>query len=267
MGLRINANIPAVNANRQTDKATQTLAGSLRQMASGLRINRAADDAAGLAIADRFRTQIRQGQEEINNLQTGYNYAQTADGGLEVQQQALQRLNDLATQAANGTLTADQRNAINTEAQQVMGEINDVAANTQYNGQAMLNQNTTVDVGAGGAQVNVAASNAAALGINGIDLSTADGARAAMDTLNTAGSRLDQNRAGLGAQMNRFESAINQRQTGVENAAAAESLIRNADLSRVLIDRTRGQVLQQTGLAALIQSNVGQQSALSLLRG
>lgn len=267
MGLSINTNITAVETSRQTNKATQGLGASLRQMASGLRINKAADDASGLAVAETLRASLRQGQMEINNLQSGINYAQTADSGLAVQQQAVQRLGELATQAANGTLSDSQRSAINTEAQQLTQQLNDVAQNTQYNGQAMLKQNTTVDLGASGPQVSVTASTTASLGMTTLDMSTAAGAQSAMAQVATAQSQLDQNRANLGAQVNGFESAISQRQTSTENAAAAESLIRDADLARTSINRTRNEVLQQSGLAATIQSNVTQRSALALLRG
>ncbi|HPO12743.1 MAG TPA: flagellin [Candidatus Hydrogenedentes bacterium] len=268
MGLRINSNIPALGANRQTEQANKALTNALQKLGSGLRINQAADDAAGLAISERFRTKILQGQQEMNNLQTGVNYAQTADAGLDVQQQATQRIRELAVQASNGTLTQDQRNALNAEAQQLMGQIDDVAQNTQYNGQAMLNANTTTPLGTeGGAQVTVNQSDTAALGLTGLDLSTAAGATAALNNVDTALTRIDQNRAGLGAQMNRFESNINQLQNSVMNATNAESMIRDADIARTVMDRTRNQIMQQGGIAAILQGNVAQRSALALLRG
>jgi len=268
MGLTINSNIPALGADRQTERANQLLNNTLRQMASGLRINRAADDAAGLAIAERFRTRIRQGQVEMNNLQSGINYAQTAEGGLSAQMDAAQRIRELAAQAANGTLTDDQRAALNAEAQQLVQQIGDTAENTEFNGQNMLQAGATVPVGTeGDLEVNVAASTPAALGIDTVDLSTQEGAAAALGAADAAINAIGENRAALGAQMNRFESAITQRQIGVENAAAAESAIRDVDIAQATMNRACAQILVQGGLAALIQSNVAPQNALFLLRG
>lgn len=268
MGLIINSNIPGLGANRQTDRANQLLGNSLRQMASGLRINRAADDAAGLAIAERFRTQIRQGQVEMNNLQSGVNYAQTAEGGLSSQMDAVQRIRELAGQAANGTLSDDQRAALNAEAQQLIEQVGTIAQDTEFNGQNMLQNGATVPLGTEGEmELNIAASTPAALGIDTVDLSTQAGATAAMGAADNAIGQIDTNRAEMGAQMNRFASAIEQRQISTENAAASESRIRDADMARVAMDRTRGQILVQGGIAALIQGNVAPQNALSLLRG
>ncbi len=268
MGMRINTNLPALNAQRNTQNANGILTSALRQLASGRRINRAADDAAGLALAEQFNTQARQGRVEINSLQQGVNYAQTAEGGLGVQQQATQRLRELAVQASNGTLTDDQRAAINTEAQQLLDQVGDIAEDTEYNGQQVLASNTSVDLGTeGDLSVNINASTTASLGIDTVDLSTAEGAAAAIDTLDTALQRIDQNRASLGAQVNRFESAIAQREVGVENALASESAIRDADLARTVIEQTRGQLLLRGGIGALVQSNVTPQAALGLLGG
>jgi flagellin len=266
MALSINTNVAALSAQQQISKSNKAQANALKQMASGLLLNSASDNAAGLAIAERFRTQIIQGQTEVNNLQSGVNYAQTADGGLETQQDALQRIRELATQGANGTLSTDQRTAINTEAQQLLSEINDTAKNTQFNGQAMLKTNNTLDVGNGAGQVTVQASTTDAMGITGLDFSTAAGATAALDKLDTAINQVSDNRAGIGAQTNRLESAIAQRQVGIENATAAESMIRDADMARESITRALSQTKQQSGIFALVQSNINANSAMKLLR-
>ena len=265
MGLRINSNIPALGAQRQTSRTAGLLNQTLRQLASGRRINRAADDAAGLAIAERFNSQARQGRVEINNLQQGINYAQTAEGGLQVQQDAVQRIRELAVQASNGTLSDDQRAALNAEAQQLIEQIGDVAEDTEYNGQTLLDENKTVELGTSDLEVSVNASTTDSLGIAGVDLSTAEGAAAAIDTLDTASARISQNRSNIGAQVNRFETAIAQREIGVENALASESLLRDADIAAVVTEQTRNQILLQAGLGALVQSNVTPQSALRLL--
>ena len=266
MGLRINTNVPALGANRQTRQATNLLNRTLGQLASAQRINRAADDAAGLAIAERFNSQIRRGQTEINNLQSGVNYAQTAEGGLETQQDAVQRIRELAVQASNGTLSDDQRTALNAEAQELIAQVDDAAQDTEYNGQQLLADDTTVDLGTEGElQVTTNQSTAASLEIDDIDLSTAEGAAAAVEAADAALNDISQNRSNLGAQINRFERAIDQRGLEVENAQAAESRIRDLDFAMAVIEQTRGQLLQQTGLAAMTQSNVTPQSALSLL--
>lgn len=266
MGIRINTNIPAATASRQSRRANATVNDTLRQMASGLQINKAADDAAGLSIAERFNSAIRQGRMEMNNLQMGMNYAQTADGGLSAQQDALVRIRELAVQASSGTLTADQRNALNTEAQQLVQQVGSIAQDTEYNQQNLLSQNTSVDLGvSGGMQVNINQSTPNALGINTINLSTAAGAQSALNAADNALNTISTNRSNLGAQMNRMSSAIEQRETGVENAMASESRIRDLDYARASINRSRGQILAQSGLAALMQSNIAPQNALRLL--
>ena len=267
MGLRINENIPALNANRQANKANELVKRSLERLSSGLRVNRAADDAAGLAIAERFNTLARQSQAEISNLQSGINVVQTAEGGLSTQQDAVQRLRELAVQASNGTLSDADRQAINAEAQQLIGQIGDTAENTEFNGTQLLNGTTSaIELGTEGTvQVNLPNATPGALGIAGIDLSTQGGAQSAIETLDTALNTLDQNRASLGAQQNRFESAIEQRETQGLNARAAESRVRDLDIARGVIERARGQVLLQGSLASLIQGNITPQSALRLL--
>jgi flagellin len=266
MGLQINNNIPALGASRQANRANSLLADSLRKLGEGRRITRAADDAAGLAIAERFRTQVRQGSVEINNLQSGISAVQVADGGLQVQQDAVQRIRELAVQASNGTLSTDDRAALNAEAQQLLGQIEDVAQDTEFNGQNLLGANRTIDLGTeGGAQVEITGSTQSALGLNGVDLSTAEGASQALESLDGALGLLDQNRASLGAQQNRFESAINERETRNVNVADAESRIRDLDLARASIDQARANVLLRGSLGALVQANVTPQSTLRLL--
>lgn len=266
MGLSINTNLPASQAGQQTRKTTGLLAQTLERLASARRINRAADDAAGLAIAERFNSLARQGQVESRNLQSGINYAQTADGGLQSQQDTIGRIRELAVQASNGTLSDDQRAAINQEAQQLIEQVNDTANNTEFNGTAVLAEDQTVDLGTeGSAEVNVNGSTASDLGIDTVDLSTAAGAASAIDALDTAANRISQNRAGLGAQINRFESAINQRDIQVQNALESESLIRDADIAQQVTELGRNRILLEAGNASIAQSNLVSQSVLRLL--
>lgn len=266
MGLRVNNNIPALNAGRQARRANNQLTENLRQLGSGLRINRAADDAAGLAIADRFNTLVRQGQVEINNLQSGINVAQTADSGLSTQQDAVSRIRELAVQAGNGTLTDAQRGALNQEAQQLIEQINTTASDTEFNGQQLLSEDQTISLGTEGEnQIELQGSTAADLGLDTLDLSTAAGAAAALEATDAASAQISANRANIGAQSNRFESAIEQRSVAVQNQQESESNIRDLDVARGVIERTRNQVLLQASIGSIVQSNVTPQSALRLL--
>jgi flagellin len=268
MGMKINTNIPSLSILNQTKRTTSQVSNNLMQMASGRRINKAADDASGMAIADRFATMSAQNQQEINSLQEGINYAQTADGALNSQSEVMGRVRELALQASNGTLTDDQRSAINGEAQQLLQQVNDTANNTQYNGQAMLKQDTTVDLGIQGGNMQVAtkASNTNALGLDSLDLTTQGGAQSAIDTIDSALKSISQNQSNLGGQVNRFTSAIQEKQIQMENNLASESAIRDADYAQLFIKKTRGDVMSQTNVAMLAQSNVSMQNVMSLLR-
>jgi len=266
MGLAISSNLPALRVGQQTEKTSSLLARTLQSLASGKRINRAADDASGLAIADQFDALARQSQTELNSLQSGINFAQTADGGLQTQQDATQRIRELAVQASNGTLTQDQRDALNNEAQQLIQQVDQTAQNTQFNGQNVLNQNTNVTLTPDGQQqVNVNQSNAASLGLNNVDLSSQGGAQAALDQADNALKNINDNRANLGAQSNGLESAINVRSESVVNARSSESAIRDVDVAKASIEKARADVLNKTGIAALLQTRVTPQNALRLL--
>jgi flagellin len=267
MGLRINTNQAAINAQRQLLGTSQRQIRGFEGLASGLRINRAADDAAGLAIAERFRSQVRQFEQEARNLQYGVNAARTAEGGLQIQQEGVARLRELAVQASNGTLTDEQRNAINEEAQQLLEQIDNTGQQTEFNGLNLLNGDAqNVPLGTeGGEEINIDESTAATLGIGGVDLSTQAGASQAIETLDTAASRISQNRAAVGAQERRFESAIEQREIASQNAIEAESRIRDLDVARQVVEQSRNNILQQTGIAALLQSNLQGENAARLL--
>lgn len=237
------------------------------KLTSGQRINRAADDAAGLAVAEFLRTQVRQTGAEIGNLETGLSAVQVAEGGLESQQEGIGRLRELAVQGANGTLTDDQRSAINQEAQQILEEIGNVGQNTEFNGTSLLNgANPTVNVGTeSGQQLTFNESTVNSLGLNGLDLGTQEGAANAITALDNATDQLAQNRAGLGAQANGLTSAIQQRETAGVNVQEAESRIRDADIARLTIEQTRNQLLQRAELFATAQRQIVPQNAARLL--
>lgn len=268
MGLRINSNIPALGAQRQAAGAANRLNKGLQGLASGLRINRAADDAAGLAISERLRMRVRQYTQEANNLQTGVNVVRTAEGGLGAQQEAVGRIRELAVQAANGTLTDDQRTALNQEAQQLLEGIDQTAENTEFNGQNLLDGTAgTIELGAGTNQVNINESTVASLGLDDLDLTTQEGAAAAIEATESAANQISQNRAAVGAQENRFTRAIAVRETTTQNMAESESRIRDLDVARATTEQTRNQILLQASMGALIQGNIIPQSAAQLLGG
>lgn len=269
MGLRIDGNIPPLGAQRQTQQTSNRLIEGLTRLATQQRINTAADDAAGLAIAERFRSQVRQFTQEAGNLQSGVSALQTAEGGLESQQDAVGRLRELAVQASNGTLTDEQRQAINTEAQQLLEQIGETAANTEFNGTQLLDgTNTTVPLGTeSGDTITLNESTPDSLGINGIDLSTADGAAQALEQLDTATTRISQNRANIGAQENRLDRAVEQRALAGQNAAEAESRIRDLDIARQVVEQTRNETLLQSGIAAIVQGNLQAGTVARLLGG
>ncbi|MBM3290749.1 MAG: flagellin FliC, partial [Candidatus Hydrogenedentes bacterium] len=238
MGLSIGVNPAALTAQRQVQATTQALLRNYQQLASGQRINRAADDAAGLAIAEALRSDVRQYTQEVQNLQSGVSASQTADGALEAQGDAVQRLRELAVQASNGTLTDDQRSALNDEAQQLLEQIDSTGANAEYNGTKLLDgSESSVPLGTdGGDELAVRESTASSLGIDGVDLSTQAGAADALGKLDSALNDINGNRASLGAQQSSFESAIDVREISTINAADAESRIRDADVARLAIE-------------------------------
>ncbi len=267
MGMKINTSVSGLNAQRQAAGASKALQTSINKTASGLRINRAADDAAGLQAAEAFQSKIRQYTQEVNSLQTGVNVVQTADSALSTQQDGINRIRELATQAANGTLTDDQRASLNEEAQQIVQQLDETAKNTEFNGQKLLNGSTnSIDLGTEGKDtVTLNKSTAQSLGVDTVDLSTAEGAAAALDQTDTATRQISQNRASLGAQSNRFESAIEDKQNGIINASDSESRIRDLDFARGTVEQTSKSMLLQQALAATTQSNLSAQSVGKLL--
>lgn len=266
MGLAINTNLPALGVGRETARTSGLLARTLQQLASGRRINRAADDASGLAIADQLDALARQSQTEINSLQSGINALQTADSGLQSQGDALQRIRELAVQASNGTLSQDQRDALNAEAQQLVQQIDSAAENTEFNGQNLLNQTTTISVTPdGNQQVNIQQSNAASLGVDTLDLSSQAGAQSALEQIDSALESVSDNRSNLGAQTSGFESAIETRSESLINARSSESAIRDLDFARAAIEKARADVLGRAGISALLQTRINPQNTLRLL--
>ena len=270
MGLRINTNVPALNTSRVLDRSTRDLNRSLERLSSGLRINRASDDAAGLAIAEGFRTQVRGTQTAQRNAQDGISLVQTAEGALSETTNILQRVRELAVQAANGTQSSDNRVALNQEVQQLIAQIEDIALDTQFNGINVLSssQSITLQTGANTSQtlrVTISGARSTDLRVSAVNISVAAGAVSALSTIDIALASVNSLRSTLGAYQNRLEFTVNTLAIQEENAAAAESAIRDADIARETIRFTRNQILVNAGVNVLAQSNVTPQAALTLL--
>jgi flagellin len=276
MGLSVYNNVEAMNAHRQLSNTNTHLSKSMERLSSGLRINRAADDAAGLAVSEGMRSQIRGMNVASRNAQDGVSMVQVADGALGNVGDMLQRVRDLAVQASNGTLTDAQRKNLDTEVQQVLTEIGKTGTATEFNGLKILAGSVataasavTLQVGANASQniaFTIGTVSTSDLGISGIAVSTAASATAAIASLDAAISTVTTSRANLGAIQNRLEHTINRLGMTSENLQAAESRIRDADMAAEMINFTKHQILQQSGMAMLAQANQSPQSVLSLLR-
>ena len=270
MGLRINTNVSALNTSRILRRSTQSLNGSLERLSSGLRINRAADDAAGLAIADGFQSQVRGTGVAQRNSQDGVSLVQTAEGALSETTNILQRMRELAVQSANGTQSTQNRASIDNEVQQLLAQIDDIAQDTEFNGIRVLSaaQTVTLQAGPNPSQTLVIAVNGSKtndLGVSTVNVSSVASAVSAISTIDLAIQSVGTLRSTLGAFQNRLEFTINTLAIQEENSAAAESVIRDADIARETIQFTRNQILVSAGTSVLAQSNVVPQTALQLL--
>jgi len=276
MGLRIYNNVEAANAHRNLSATNMSVSKAMERLSSGLRINRAADDAAGLAVSEVMRSQIRGMNVASRNAEDGISLVQVADGALGTAGDMLQRVRDLAVQASNGTLTDAQRLNLDKEVQNVLSEIGKVGTDTEFNGIKILAGSVstagtavTLQVGAKGSQTiafTIGTVSATDLGISGLAVSTQASASAAIASIDAAISSLATSRANMGAIQNRLEQTINRLGVTTENLQAAESRIRDADMASEMIEFTKHQILQQSGTAMLAQANSAPQSVLSLLR-
>lgn len=271
MGLRINTNIAALNTGRILSRSTKSLNKSLERLSSGLRINRAADDAAGLAIAENFRAQIRGVQVAQRNSQDGVSLVQTAEGALSETTNILQRIRELAIQASNGTQSTDNRTAINSEVLQLLEQIDDIALDTEFNGVRVLSaaQTVTLQSGAFTSQtltVTVTGAKTNDLGVSTVRVSNLASAISAISTIDNALKSVNTLRSNLGAYQNRLEFTINTLAIQEENSSASESSIRDANIASETISFTRNQILVSAGTSVLAQANLVPQTALQLLR-
>ena len=270
-------NITAMNSNRQLGITTGIQAKSSEKLASGYKINRAADDAAGLAISEKMRRQVRCLTQASANAQDGISAVQTAEGALNEVHDMLQRMNELATKAANETLTSKDRSYINSEISALKQEINRTSAATKFNDQELLNGDFSgkkLQVGADTAGINqitvtIGSMSCTSLQIDGNKciVTGTDGvnARAAMDAIKTALEKVSTQRSDLGAVQNRLEHTIKNLDNVVENTQSAESLIRDTDMATEMVKYSNNNILAQAGQSMLAQANQTNQGVLSLL--
>ncbi|PRA81937.1 flagellin [Microbacterium sp. MYb66] len=276
MGMQINTNVSALNAYRNLSSTQNDLSKSLEKLSSGLRINRAADDAAGLAISEGLRSQVNGLNVAARNAQDGISVIQTAEGALTEVHSILQRVRDLTAQGANDSNNAKSRDAIQKEINTLGDELTRIAESTNFNGIKLLSGGTTLtfQVGAGAVaaedQISVALTNFADLGADikgyAATMTTAATYGAALADLDTEIQAVSTARAGYGALQNRFESTINSLNVSAENLAAAESRIRDTDMASEMVKFTSANILSQAGTAMLAQANQANQGVLQLLR-
>ena len=275
MPLTVNSNLASLNAQRNLRRTEHTLSTAMTRLSSGLRINSAADDAAGLAISEKLRAQVRGLAQAQRNANDGISLIQTAEGALNESSDMLIRIRELAVQASNGTLGTSERNAINDEFTALKAEIDRIASVTEFNGQKLidgsLSTGLTFQVGLNDNSndqitISVTSSVATALGLTaGMTLSTSTGAQNALAVVDTAISRVSTRRGDLGAIQNRLYSTINNLAATHENLSAANSRIRDTDVAAESAALMRGQILMQSGIAVLAQANQLPSLALSLL--
>jgi len=273
MGLRINQNIAAMNSYRNLSVTDGQMARSLEKLSSGFRINRAADDAAGLSISEGLRAQVSGLKVAQRNAQDGISVVQTAEGALTETHSILQRMRELAVQAANeGAADVNARDAAELEVTQLATELTRISDTTRYGSSKLLNGSFsgTFQIGANAGEVlgvTVGDFDSTALGVNALDFTAAGGASAALASIDAAISTVSSARGNLGAVQNRFEHTIANLAVAAENLSASESRIRDTDMAQEMVSFTRAQILSQAGTSMLAQANSAPQSVLSLLRG
>ena len=281
----INHNMSSMYANRTLGVSNAQIQGNIEKLSSGQRINRAGDDASGLAVSEKMRSQIRGLNQANRNIQNGVSFIQTTEGYLQETTDILQRIRELSVQSANGIYTDEDRMQIQVEVSQLVAEVDRIASQAQFNGMNMLTGAFATDsvvgrvmqlqVGANmdqNARVYIGTMTAQALGLVGaqgsdekISISTPEEANVAIGSVDAALKAVSRQRADLGAYQNRFEMASNGVAIAAENLQAAESRIRDTDMASEMVEYTRNQILTQAGTAMLAQANVQSQNVLALL--
>jgi flagellin len=270
MAMIVQHNLRAKNSNRMLNVNSSKLGKSTETLSSGYKINRAADDAAGLAMSEKMRRQVRGLTQASANAQDGVSMVQTAEGALNEVHDMLQRMNELAVKASNGTLATEDCGYVDLEVQALMSEINRVAQDTDFNGIKLLNASQTIDIQVGLASTNVIGIKLGQLTCTGLSLSGSAGtqtsAKALIGSVESAIKNLNEKRANLGAVQNRLEHTINNLDNVAENTQAAESRIRDTDMATEMVKYANTNILAQAGNAMLAQANQSNQGVLSLLQ-
>ncbi len=284
MPVRIFNNIPSLNAQRILGTNNDRLAQSVERISSGIRINRGADDAAGLAISEALRSDIRALRQAVRNANDGISLINVTEGALNEQSSILIRLRELASQAATGTVGSTERQTIQLEFNALRSEVDRISATTQFNGQGLVDGSLAssvastsqvliqvgIDSGANSrinlnTEVDLTAVTASSLSISTLSVTSAAGALTALDTINTAISSVTQGRGKVGAVQNRLTRSVANLSVTIENLQAAESSIRDADIAEEIATLTRNQILVQSSTAMVGQANLIPQSILQLL--
>ena len=271
MAVVINTNVASLNAQRNLNKSQLGLNRSMQRLSSGLRINSAKDDAAGLAISDRMTAQIRGLNQAARNAQDGISMAQTAEGALQETTNLLQRMRELSVQSANDTNTSADRTSLNAEFTELISEIDRIANNTEFNSQTLMSANGAYvfHVGANASQtitLSISAATAGDLGVSNQNITAQANANSAITQIDTAIGYVDTMRGDLGAKMNRLESTIANLSNVSENLSASRSRILDADIAQETSEMTKNNILQQAGVSVLAQANQSTQLALGLLQ-
>jgi flagellin len=264
MSLRVNTNIEAFDAHRNLQQTQYALGKSMQKLSSGLRINSAADDAAGLAISEKMTAQINGTDQAQRNAMDGISLVQTAEGAYNEMHSILQRIRELSVQAQNGTLSSADTGAIDQEVGQLTAELSRISSNTQFNGLTILSGTFTLQVGADQGSGNQISFSLTSVNFSNIGSAASSTAISAIDQAITDVSSA---RSTLGAIQNRLEDAVDNLGVYQENISAAQSRIRDVDVAAETVNFTKLQILSQSGTAMLAQANSAPQNVLSLLRG
>ena len=284
----INHNLSAMYSQRSLGETTLGSSKNMEKLSSGMRINRAGDDASGLAVSEKMRSQVRGLNQAATNAQNGLSFIQATEGYLQESQDIIQRLRELAVQSSNGIYSAEDRMQIQVEVSQLVAEVDRIASHAQFNGMNMLTgrfaretgENTVTGsmwfhIGSNMDQrtrVYIGTMTSKSLGVRNVgneqimSLSSPDSANRAIGTLDEALKKVSKQRADLGAYQNRLEYTVKGLHIGAENLQAAESRIRDTDMAKEMVDFTKNQILTQAGTAMLAQANQMTQGVLSLLK-
>ena len=274
MGLRVNTNVASINAQRNLSQVNERLGGNFRRLSTGLRISTAADDAAGLAISERLRSQVRSLDQAKRNANDGISMVQTAEGALNEVSSILTRLRELAIQSSNGSVSNQDKETLDEEFQSLVNEVNRIGSSTEFNGIKLLDgssSSVSFQVGFGTTagtdtlSVTLSAALSTSLSLNSLDIGSGGTTTTAISAIDGAINSVSSLRGSLGAVQNRLGSTINNLAIQVENLSAAESRIRDVDVAYETAQPTRNSILQQASISILSQANSQPQSALQLL--